>query len=179
MSKKLTIVEFNKLPRSEKKILIAKDVLKNINSKKYIARGGDYLMFPNLQITTDSVRDNFNKIKECYVCALGACLLSTIKYKNKLLFRDIISIRSYDEQWDILKGVFSSKELANIEYCFEGNNVGTRVAEDRFNLTENNEIARIGIVYSDKFYNNSRNIITKIMKNIIRNNGNFKPKQDL
>ena len=64
----MTTTEFNKLPRREKAILVAKDILKQIKLERYIPATGLYTRFSEknneLRRTDLDIKENFNlKIK--------------------------------------------------------------------------------------------------------------------
>jgi hypothetical protein len=108
-------------------------------------------------------------------CALGACLLSTTKFKNKLNFGDVDSLCSNSDSWKLLRGVFSHSQINMIEYAFEASHHGARVGEDYFgdNVKFNYDERVKCISFGRSFYSDSDRIVA-IMKNIIKNKGTFK-----
>ena len=131
--------KFESLSSAEQRVLIAKDVLAQVKAEKFIPRRGNYiknLTIKGGQPSGGSVQKHFDEIT-CSCCALGACLLSATKFKNKLEFGDIYDMVSRNSSWDLLKGIFSAEQLNMIEYAFEAQRSGTRVGENRFdNLLE-------------------------------------------
>tara|TARA_R110000868_G_scaffold1729_1_gene13860 strand:- start:956 stop:1504 length:549 start_codon:yes stop_codon:yes gene_type:complete len=112
---------FTKATKKEKKILIAKDILANLKLKKYIANSGSYFDKATLGDTIgyeSDLQENFNKIENCYCCQLGACLLSSTKFQNKLTPDDLSGSNS--SSWKQLLNIFTIRELAIMEQCFEG-----------------------------------------------------------
>lgn len=172
---------FNKLPISQKKVLIATDVLKQIKAKKYIAKRGYYVdaIIYNGDYH-ESVKENFKKLRNCTVCAMGSILVSTTNFKNVLTFDDIdIGSNENSHAWDLLKDIFEPKEIHLIENCFEGfDENGCRVAFGRFNMPEDTSVEEVADSYKNKFNDSEKRLIS-IMKNIIRNKGKFIPQQDI
>jgi len=99
----MTPEQFKKLSKKEQKIAIAKDVIAAIEAKVYKPKKGKYIETIKLQTSRnllhyssynnnlqgnnyDSIQDNFEQIKSCTACALGLCILSITKFKNKLVF---------------------------------------------------------------------------------------------
>lgn len=165
---------FKKASKPEKKILIAKDVLANIKSKKYNSEKGNYITHMNGDYNGyDDVQKNLDKLESCNCCALGACLISSTKYQNKLTFNDLYCARSNNNNvWGQLKTIFTPKEMAIMEYCFEGNE-GSKVAEDSFYyyLDEKTTQKCDSFFYQ---YNSSNERLTAICNNIIKNKGFIK-----
>jgi len=164
---------FKKASKPEKKILIAKDVLANIKSKKYIPFAGNYIIFISSVFKDNDVQKNLDTLESCNCCALGACLISSTKYQNKLKFDDLNGLGAYDNNvWRQLKNIFTPREMAIMEYCFEGIG-GTKVAEDSFfyNLDKKTEQKCENFYYN---YSNSTERLVAICKNIIKNKGFIK-----
>ena len=170
--------KFESLSSAEQRVLIAKDVLAQVKAEKFIPRRGNYiknLTIKGGQPSGGSVQKHFDEIT-CSCCALGACLLSATKFKNKLEFGDIYDMVSRNSSWDLLKGIFSAEQLNMIEYAFEASHSGSRVGEDSFgeyNKYNCNEIVKC-VDFGKSFPYESDRLIA-IMKNIIKNKGTFKP----
>jgi hypothetical protein len=165
---------FKKASKPEKKILIAKDVLANIKSKKYQPERRNYVNYISDNYNgDDDVQKNFDKIENCECCALGACLISSTKYQNKLTFDDLKYARSHtDNSWKQLEKIFTPREMAIMEYCFEGDG-GSKVAEDTFSyVLDTNTIQKCeGFYYQ---HNSPNERLTAICNNIIKNKGFIK-----
>lgn len=178
-------VPFSKLSKPEKRVAIAKDVLSEMK-RKYIPVAGVYIHYMEFikgvedsDMESQDIQSNFKKIKECNVCALGACLMSATKFANKLNFCDIgdsVEHLNNDKVKKLFNSLFTPLQLLMIEIAFEGNGGGDRFAVDVFGL---DKYEFIDIVNEcDSFhqrYKNDRNRMTAIMKNIIENKGEFKP----
>lgn len=176
-------VPFSKLSKPQKRVAIAKDVLQQIKQKKYIAEAERYVSRINFVDAFDSygedIKSNFKKIKDCRVCAMGACLMSATKFANKLNFEDVghsISDLKNEKVQTLFAEIFSPKQLLLIETAFEGNNGGDKVGEEIFEI-DSCQYANEKIK-CDKFhdkYDNPQSRMIGIMENIIKNKGEFKP----
>ena len=167
--------KFKSLSKAQKRVLIAKDVIAQVKTKKYKAITGKYLSLVNTFYNHWSVQEHIDEI-ECVCCALGACLISTTKFKNKLKFHDVDSLCAKSDSWKLLRGIFSPKQMNMIEYAFEASHSGSRVGEDSFgeyNKYNCNEIVKC-VDFGKSFPYESDRLIA-IMKNIIKNKGTFKP----
>lgn len=178
---------FESLPANLQRIRVAKDVIAQVRLEKYKANRGAYisqLRTNNNVENQDDVKKNFDKIKSCEVCALGACLLSTVKFKNTLQFQ---VLRQADEDGDfgynkqiqnLLSSLFSPVQLLLIEMAFEKSTSIGFFAEKVDNTGSLYDIDwRIkddAVTFGYK-YNSHHDRLIAIMENIIDNNGTFKP----
>lgn len=188
--KKLTIKEYNaqiekdakkfaKLDKAGKRVMIAKDILLQLDSKKLIANAGKYIQRDSLNLKYDEdIKANYHKIKECKVCALGACLMATTKFNNKLKFDDIgdsFGELNLTKTSSLLLDLFSKKQLLLIECAFEGNqDYGDRFSKNAFGI----ELSPMENQKADNFqsnYEGDDERLRTIMENIITNKGTFKP----
>lgn len=175
----MKVEKFLKLTKAEQRVEVAKDVLKQIKAKRYVGNTGSYIrgvVVDNVDMN-DSVRENFDKIEECDVCAMGACLLSITKYKNMLTFAELPFCTSQmgSKVVDLLS-IFTPKQLLLIESAFEGYDHGAdRVAEDVFGYRDGlslQEIEKVDNFYAK--YSEDTNRLKAIMENIISHKGTFK-----
>jgi hypothetical protein len=178
--------EFMALPRNERRVFVAKDVLKQLN--KLSIKQGQYVVF-DAEISgsvwglpTDGITDKFknqelkdilHKVrKDCEVCALGACFLSIVGITDKFEINRN-NVNSYNEiEFERiekhLKKVFTSREMALIETAFEG-----VVIRDEY-ILENDQAVRRAKDFACQYADN-KDRLRAIMKNIIKNNGKFCP----
>ena len=167
---------FNSLPDNEKRIALAKDVIKHLNTKKIIvSQYIGYIRNHEIIIQIGDYVADKGKLPElqpllkehvCQVCALGAMFVSDIMNRNKykmdsLGFYDL-SLSSISERLTF----FSERQLELIEAYFEG---GRTISF----LDENHEEA----IYFHSINPNSQKRVIKIMENIINNNGEFIPEK--
>ena len=87
----MTTEKFNKLSKKQKAVLVAKDVLAQLKCGKYTPKTASYIKIydENFQPIEGSIKDNFDKVPQCHVCAIGATLLSATHLGNVLEFKDI------------------------------------------------------------------------------------------
>ena len=122
----MTTKQFNKLSKAKKAVLVAQDVLAQLEANKYYANTGAYVRFHDVISFEGDIKSNFDKLPTCSVCALGSMLLSCTNLGN-VLTTDIIMndrIGHYELKDDNVKQLFSSifsdKQLLMIETSFEG-----------------------------------------------------------
>ncbi len=108
--------------------------------------------------------------KECDVCALGACLLSLVTLKNKFEFSaqanydgEKYICMGWQEVADRLSEAFTQEQIQLIEDAFECAQLGTSYPSTEHAI-------RFGKRYTD-----NKQRVRAIMKNIIRNGGEFIP----
>lgn len=157
-----------KLTKKQMRVVIAKDALTQLRAEKYAATKGIYID-DNL---LSSLRDTYNKegnicaqsslssLKKCKVCAKGAIYLSTVRK-----FNDVKLERFCNDSTNKANEIFGETLLNKVERAFEKwTDMDKRYIETNSNL--------------NKFINKypDRNIrLEKILLNIIRNKGVFKP----
>lgn len=196
-------INLKKLKKSEKAVLIAKDVLKWIKSKRIVVSPGTYVKFPvNLNTRVgEQLQDVLPEVvtpeEPCTVCALGACFLASVARFNALEIPKVGTkdwlLYPYETKLyftplqDHLHQAFSDEQLILIESAFEGRRMGA----EHENL--NQVKVEVSIKKGDKavafgeqrrfrepstwgaYRINSEKVLTAICRNIIRNDGLFKP----
>jgi hypothetical protein len=188
MKKKITIKKKNeaflKLSPAQKRVEIAKDVIKQLNSKKLIAAHMVYVRteIDNIEgITPETqLKKIFDKSEYCRVCGIGSLFVCTVKRANAIVCSDVmgctckscISDMSDVDQETItsyLKKYFSVKQLQYIEIAFESRDDVVLSAKDVVNYKE----ARSFFAYESNQFSADYRMRT-IMQNIIDNKGTFK-----
>jgi len=180
---RLSPKEFWALSKAKRKVLVAKDILKQIETKKYDLRNMGWLNLPD-NITEEKAAEidlykNFSKVGTCTVCELGACILSIGHLGNNLNLLEATAIGGFDKPGTkakkLIVKVFTPKEVWFLEACFEdgSSQVGKQVGYER--TVKDIYIAE---AFHDSFLNGKERAIT-IAKNIIRNKGKFIPSQDI
>jgi len=190
----MTAKEFEKLKPYQKRVAIAKDILEQIKAKRYIARAGSYIESAKLPGGGETpIKKNFNKIKECHVCQIGAIILSTTKFRNKLIKDDVGGglHTITNNVYEILKDIFSPKQLLLIEEAYESPYcTGDRYAykiDEKIGLDWDEEDACQD--FYDQFLPENYDDLDEdkntamadedrmiaIMRNIIKHRGTFKP----
>lgn len=191
----MSLRKFESLTPAGKRIRIARDVLANLDAKKFAAEQSRYVLLYNKPIPAlesaertaepiDSgpaavprtqVVSRFKRTADtCRVCALGSLLLCKLDYKNGT---------TYEEVWgsqrsgvvENLKDYFDVNQLGLIELVFEGNDYSRGGYTGDASVAYNHRAAIVGsrhdILSSDK----SDLLLRDIMHNIIAHKGTFVP----
>lgn len=182
---------FKKASKSQKRIMIAQDVLKQLGSRRYKAESGVFLYYqckPSITdsyLMGDSAQHAFahKEITNCTVCALGGLFMSCTNLNNNTTLSDLAdesdSIGNYiDEDLNFSNGLdkfFTKNQLMLIEIYFEsecGHFANSAFTDERFYNS-------INFDHVNKFfdYRNDKLRLKMIMENIIENNGTFVPKK--
>lgn len=167
----------------EKSVAIAKDVLSNIRLLNI--KQGSYIVISNTMTAEDNgvqmqklLPRILNNKKPCRVCALGACMLSHVKLFNKFKLESDDLDPSY-----LAEGEFSDVELGDDK--FRGDlvksmgEINVSLIECAFEQTyhhgnESIDQSRSAEVFG-KQYSDPVIRLRKIMKNLIKNDGEFVP----
>lgn len=163
--------KFNGATKAEKRVIIAKDVLKQLKAKKIKAERFTYL---DENFTTDyaeeDMREALNKTEEpCSACGVGSLCIALVLREND--FKVPCGINVLGAILKKLTKYFSMKQLALIETAFEGK------TRDIHDMVE--EKLPLSIIYRAETFTRGcftvEEMLIKIMKNIIKNEGTFKP----
>ena len=179
---------FKAASKSEKRIMVAKDVLQQLKIGKYKSESYTYVDISLKNFDTDfdnQFRENFDKIEQCRCCGVGSMILSLTKFNNKFTFNDL-NKDSNEKIWIELSKFFSKQQICWVEFAFEGwemdskyqvnNPVGVSGDHLDYVITKIDQSEEENLLqWRDKFSNDTIRL-TKIMQNIIRNSGNFVPK---
>jgi len=190
MAKKPTKKET--LTISEKRVIIAKDALAQLKLGAYKARS-DNGYTPDLDdIDFESVAEActiftgkeakdvelksyldkiVNKNKPCQVCAKGSLFISSVRRFNNFSLQDAsrANCRISNTANTVTQKLFGRANADLIERCFEG---WGRSMNNNITQEESGSIESWKIKYPE---DDQR--LEAILKNIIKNNGTFKPKQ--
>jgi hypothetical protein len=176
---RLTPAEFNKLPRSEKAVLVAKDVIKQIKAEHYFATPGDYI---SLTYDKEKIRESasaqeclINNKLECEVCIRGAIFVSAVRFKNKLTveqveyagFNDVHGRRTNANTFT--KDIFSKSQQELMEEFFEANEYSSQECNTKDTIAVRAyamDVAENRVLDADVR-------MVEAMKNVIRNDGKF------
>ena len=165
-----------KKTRAQLRIQISRDTLKHIEAKSIIVEKGHYLFNEKLsEFIGESLQECLPKLKECRVCALGALFYSYVERHNNYTIKQLeVGKHIMDlEMRPKLKLYFSNKQLGLIETAFE-RNAGYAF---KAGCTTNNKWRAYYYRDHNGFsqFEQSDEVLTSIMKNIIKNKGTFKP----
>jgi hypothetical protein len=171
---------YKKATKAQKRVMIAQDVLSALSRRKIVAQSGAYLgatyvgdkpdIDEGLQETDEkaSLQALLEKVTPCEVCAKGALFLCTVAMRNKVTvgeYKEMDNTTGWggEELAKLLGNTFTPRMLATIENEFE---------DDRMDYLGPEPIMHL----SHRFENDDAKKLRVIMRNIIENNGTFKPK---
>lgn len=173
---------FKRAPAAKKRVMIAKDVLLQLKLKKLIARSGVYVAPGGLndwgeRLNVEGAPTDFREFMvapvtpaaQCTACALGSVFACAVKFKNEVttleaaeVYSDDLAIKGY------LDRIFCKEQLELVECAFERSDAcadGGRHASDA---------AQNAVAFGRKHGSDEKRMIA-IMKNIIKNEGEFVP----
>lgn len=183
---KVREAKFKAANAAQKRILVAKDVLAQVKSGKLTAKTGNWLTVHGVPDTQmDEHGEPIGSMREalvhpevnCTACALGGLFMSCTLFNNKVEFKDyehedIGDLISEGEHFkNKLDTVFCRTQLKLIETAFELGNGWFGERSTGKELTESQRQAR---AFGEQHMDPSDRLVA-IMKNIIKNNGTFKP----
>lgn len=176
---------FQKLSPAQKKVQIARDVLKHLDSRKLVARNGTYMRFERQDdyYTDVWIRASFDDAHpvecqieartdvRCQVCALGAVFTSTL-LRTDGFDGDWIDANNDNNMRGYLKQYFSIAELWDIETAFENGDFNGSRASKEFGEKLDSMVSR----WDEEKAADYR--LRRIMWNIIDNGGRFRPEKE-
>lgn len=186
--KTITKSQFNKLPKWKKRVVVAQDVIDRIKLGQLVPENGEFV---NRRQITDQTVQISEKLKlpkfSCEVCAKGGLFMAYIGIENGIRFNDMKGgPNTNGENMKKLSKIFPKKQLNQIEMAFEGfvcPGDGLSVIERRKLDSSKNYYNNLCNRYDEKTvtenhnqkYNFPKFALISICKNIIKNNGEFKP----
>lgn len=178
--------KFDKMSKAKQRIAVAKDVLDRIKFGQFKGVGGVMISSSNLQnlkrwgssVSQELQCSDF----QCCVCAKGGLFMAHIGIVNGISFNDIENETDLDSKdMQSLEKIFSRHQLSLIETAFERD---TFDWNDKITHSERNACIQFykkhntgegsSLVGCNADRNNT-NLLAAICKNIIKNNGTFKP----
>lgn len=145
---------FNTATRMEQRVMIAQDVIEQLDAKEFRALRGEYY-FPGFGTFS------------CSVCAIGAIAVSVLDGEVNNL-RSEYTYRTGNNLVAALEPYFDVYELRVIEAAFEGTGVRTKW---------DYEYGWQGDSLGQFLYKDTTENLRNIMQNIIDNSGNFVKEQ--
>lgn len=177
--------KFLNATKAEKRIMLAEDVIKWLDSGAMDTEYSGMLHFNNDVQDVESIKDIIQSDAfSCSVCAKGALFISTINRVNNMninVFVDDVS--HHTKGIRKLKKYFTDRQLVMIEWAFEGSQVITSVGDKIFEFSNKLDDKLESYwsnfntgVYLDYYYGDLRPVVLRgIMQNIIDNKGTFIP----
>lgn len=161
-------------------VQIAEDVLAQLKTRKYVASAGAgvYVRLEGAIKNPEAYYGDYVPVvaslrtfltkhatkKSCHVCALGACFLANVERRNKVELKEVINKSDRETFTSNLKTIFSAEQMDLIEVAFEVDSVHSRTDVDTQDA-----------LYFGNRYDTDDQRLKAIMRNIIKNNGEFIP----
>lgn len=174
--------------KGEKRVMIAKDIIKQIKAGHIRPKTGAYIkLSKNKFVKTDGPLDQYFDKTPCNACALGSCFISLVTVGDKLKISDVANTDydgdyfmtriENDSPWrDNLREIFPSLQLSMIESAFEVSHMRDERDGDIGEIyqDDNRRTIKKSIMFGRKYVKSSDRLIA-ICRNIIKNEGKFKP----
>lgn len=131
--KPMTKAQFERLSPQKKRLMIAKDVLRQLDARRYIPAGKDakdawggrtshgsfYVGTNRLGTQGDldfeaDAQKVFRKLPQCHVCAIGAAAVSAARVFDRLTVEDVC-----DQEQDVVRQYFPDDQADAMEGTFE------------------------------------------------------------
>lgn len=169
-------IPFKKLSKPEQRVAIAKDALKRLETGQYVAQKGHWLSFlsdlydlPANASLQPLILQGIN----CKVCALGGLLGSRIALANAATKGELSFINSFsdDKVFPKLRTYFTMEQLKQMEIAFE---LG-RGSYDYWHWTKKKQQPYEAAVIFGKRHQDNTKRLKAILKNLIKNKGEFIP----
>lgn len=195
--RKVVKVKAKKLTKAEMRVAVCKDVLARIRAKKIGVKHGRYLQLKGGQMLAELMGDNKScdlqelvPVMKCNVCAKGALFLSAVdKYddcelrrENSAIYGDSITVNNihsynnsieYDAMQPTLNKLFSEAQLTMIEEAFEAKRPNY-VYVNYLDGAVPPPNVKAAYEWGLKQPRGEARMVA-IMKNVIKNGGEFKP----
>lgn len=183
MKNKLTTRKFDKLSPADKRIYIARDVLAQLQLGQLKAKSMTYVdggAFDKYLSARDKKRDLGELLdgEKCSACAIGSLFVCAVRVADRAPVTSFLPIPEATrldardgKMREYLDRFFSREQQALIEAAFEGSDIAAHAS------VAGVEAATICAACAYNFgYNEKQRIrMTRIMRNIIRNGGDFNP----
>jgi hypothetical protein len=163
---------FNALPRNEKAVEVAKDVLRQLDAKLYKATSGIYFDFlrQDLDPYAEESLQAVLETEPCRLCAIGGTFASTARLRNNVATSTVI-VPSSTFMMETMVDVFTEHTLRAMEVVFETYNARTYP----FSREDSTTLIMYGRELQSKVDDGHADdyVMRTIMQNIIDNNGEF------
>ncbi len=153
----LTVEEFDALPESEQRVVIAKDVIAQLHEGRYFAEMGNWVEpDEDVEYSKEALTDEYTPV--CKVCGLGALFLSAVRFGNGFRARPG-SMLLVTQIESVLIDIFNHDQISLIEQAFEQ-------GRGQYSGDE-------GAIHFGQQYDYDEERLLAIMNNIVRNDGEF------
>jgi len=179
------------LTAAQKRVLIAKDTIKWLNSNNIEAKSGEYFLAPSMGIKIKSLNDKLGAAlartkKSCKVCALGGMFYSMVRRFDKVTvgrgditnrcLGDYLTFVESSVVFSELGKYFPHHQLAMIESAFEM--IDMIDWEDHDHIGDAEVDRSILFAQKPDYSGDGKSPASRlrmIMENVVENNGVFKP----
>ena len=180
-----------------KRVMIAKDVLEQLDTRWLKARRNSWLISESNLLTdhyitehtkNTDLQEEILKLPSCTACAVGAMFACAVRRADDLTLEDMrykspdgSYVSPYaDFGWDglvrYLSRWFSYGQLKMIEHAFERGSGGSGLSDEEFSDPDFMINHNASVVFGSKFVNDTERMVA-IMQNIIKHKGEFRPDQ--
>jgi hypothetical protein len=152
---------FHRMSKKNQRLAIAKDVLAQLRLKKYRATPGAYFSSQEVDDAIDEIEILQEVLLEkspvCNVCALGSAAVSLCRLGDEADIHDVSSPHA------LLHEIFGD-QIQLMELAFEGEDIND----------DWDELPKEAIRFYERYPDDTKRLAA-IFRNIIRNEGTFKP----
>ncbi len=182
-------------PGPKLRVAVAKDVIKYLSTKRFVAKHNFYIKSEELDdllgsptsvwdsklqtyVTTPEAKAPVCVPKKCQVCGIGSMFLGLVGIANTITAKELGSTHADYNMIEYLEkqAGFTEEQMRLVELYFEGKKLPSSYAFD-FPSTSAVKKWRKAAVKASRstIQKNPEKILRAILNNIIRNNGTFKP----
>jgi hypothetical protein len=168
---------FERLSKKQKRLAIARDVIQQVQAKKYRATPGRYVKIQTRNGRIDRITQeallsfrwkdyldpSVTRAVDCEVCGIGAAFVSRARLGNKVDFQG-------DGWHDKIRDIFSANQQVLIETAFEGHDCSPL----RVGIIEKPKLFARAMRFCNRYTNDNVRLVA-IFRNILKNDGTFKP----
>ena len=165
--------DFERLSKKQRRIAVAKDVLRWLKLGRMTAKRRTYLRANTL--TPEGKINGYN----CQACALGGLFACAVEQKKGFSLLGLSNgygndYGTQDQMHKALSGFFTRDELMNIENAFEGRTSDGWLVNGQGDYDDEDNFSKAAATFNAGVPS-AKKRMQRIMRNIVRNNGRFVP----
>lgn len=177
--------KFWALGKRAKRVAIAKDIISQISKGKIKPKKGSYGILPEAPEENGKL-DEFlaGQKRPCKACALGSCMISLVNLGDRVEISDVVQ-KSWigdvfcdqlddDKMRTYLTEIFRPNQLVLIESAFEKRSFAGDDNQEGCTLDHDNDQVIEAISFG-RVHGDPTDRLIAICKNIVKNEGTFKP----
>jgi hypothetical protein len=181
---------YKKATASQRRVMIAKDVIKRLNTRQIKAVNGSFTKFgydSNGRLDGANVQEVLHNPKfatgitskkpVCNVCGIGGLFLSAVSFRNKFQLNEYGSTYANSAQAVTKLSEFSHKQKQLIEMAFEQGNGWFTTESCCGNYIKSTPAVIAARGWREKYFKKgtSKTVLIALCRNIIRHGGWFNP----